>query len=303
MAKICPECGREFAPVSQSVRCPICKCALVDNEGIDNSEAARKERLRQLQRQRGTQTQVRPRVQEVQLEAEPVDYAEPVQNGVSALGIVALVFSILGCLSFVGTILAIIDLCIKDGKKKVCSIIALVITCFWCVIIVIAVVAGDNKPKAVTGSVRSEENVQQTQDSNVQNQSAKDTFGLMETAEMNNVQVTMTNYSENYGSEWNQPTAGNVFVLVEFEITNNSGSDLAVSSIMSFSAYVDGYSANTSFGALMENEQNQLDGTIASGKKMRGWIGYEVSSGWKELEIHFTDNVWSSNKFKFLIQK
>ena len=156
MAKICPECGREFAPVSQSVRCPICKCALVDNEGIDNSEAARKERLRQLQRQRGTQTQVRPRVQEVQLEAEPVDYAEPVQNGVSALGIVALVFSILGCLSFVGTILAIIDLCIKDGKKKVCSIIALVITCFWCVIIVIAVVAGDNKPKAVTGSVRSE---------------------------------------------------------------------------------------------------------------------------------------------------
>ena len=72
---------------------------------------------------------------------------------------------------------------------------------------------------------------------------------------------------------------------------------------MSFSAYVDGYSANTSFGALMENEQNQLDGTIASGKKMRGWIGYEVSSGWKELEIHFTDNVWSSNKFKFLIQK
>ena len=57
------------------------------------------------------------------------------------------------------------------------------------------------------------------------------------------------------------------------------------------------------FGALMENEQNQLDGTIASGKKMRGWTGYEVSSEWKELEIHFTDNVWSSNKFKFLIQK
>lgn len=135
------------------------------------------------------------------------------------------------------------------------------------------------------------------------NEPVKDTFGLMETAEMNNVQVTMTNYSENYGSEWNQPADGNVFVLAEFEIANNSDSELAVSSILSFDAYVDGYSANTSFGALLENEQNQLDGTIASGMKMRGWIGYEFPANWRKLEIHFTDNVWTSNKFKFLIKK
>ena len=113
----------------------------------------------------------------------------------------------------------------------------------------------------------------------------------------------MTNYSENYGSEWNKPTDGNVFLLVEFEIANNSTSELAVSSIISFDGYVDGYSASTSFSALLENEQSQLDGTIAPGMKMRGWIGYEVSVGWRELEIHFTDNVWSNNKFKFLLQK
>lgn len=49
----------------------------------------------------------------------------------SKLGILALIFSILGCTFFIGLILAITDLCRKDGTKKTCSIIALVISCIW----------------------------------------------------------------------------------------------------------------------------------------------------------------------------
>lgn len=305
MAIICPKCGREF--LGQRDMCPVCGCATVDDSGIDNSEAARKQRLQKLQEQKLRQTMAQPeqmKIPEVQLQSASAQYNQPAATGVSGLGIVALFFSLLGCLSFVGTILAIVDLCIKDGKKKVCSIIALVITCLWCLIIAIAVSSSNSKPRTVTGKTENQLTRQQAQNSNIQtNEPVKDTFGLMETAEMNSVQVTMTNYNENYGSEWNQPTDGNVFLLVEFEIANNSSSELAVSSIMSFDGYVDGYSASTSFNALMENEQSQLDGTVAPGMKMRGWIGYEVSSGWQELEIHFTDNVWSNNKFKFLLQK
>ena len=36
---------------------------------------------------------------------------------------------------------------------------------------------------------------------------------------------------------------------------------------------------------------------------MNGVIGYEVPADWKTIEIHFKDNVWSSNKFKFEITK
>ena len=54
---------------------------------------------------------------------------------------------------------------------------------------------------------------------------------------------------------------------------------------------------------LEKNDANQLDGTIAAGKKMNGVIGYEVPADWKTIEIHFKDNVWSSNKFKFEIIK
>ena len=37
--------------------------------------------------------------------------------------------------------------------------------------------------------------------------------------------------------------------------------------------------------ALLEKgDKNQLDGTVAPGKKMNGVIGYEVPADWKELE-------------------
>ena len=44
----------------------------------------------------------------------------------------------------------------------------------------------------------------------------------------------------------------------------------------SFEAYADDYELNYSVSALLEkNDQNQLDGTIAAGKKRNGVIGYE----------------------------
>lgn len=133
---------------------------------------------------------------------------------------------------------------------------------------------------------------------------AKTVFGIGETAEMNDIQVTMLNYVESNGSEYNSPADGNVFVLVEFEIANNSDSDLAVSSMMSFEAYADDYALNYSLSAIMEAESgSQLDGTIAPGKKMKGEIGYEVPADWNSMEIHFTDSLWSDSDFVFEINK
>ena len=61
----------------------------------------------------------------------PTYPAPPQKQGNSALGILALIFSILGCTFFVAIILAIIDLCKKDGRKKSLSIAALVISGIW----------------------------------------------------------------------------------------------------------------------------------------------------------------------------
>lgn len=66
------------------------------------------------------------------------------ENKNSTLGILALIFSILGCTSLVGLILAIIDLSKKDGRKKTLSIIALVISGVW---LLIGIVAGASRKK------------------------------------------------------------------------------------------------------------------------------------------------------------
>ncbi len=59
----------------------------------------------------------------------PVQSKQNSKEGkVSGISITALVFSVLGCTFIIGLILAIIDLCQKDGRKKVCSIIAICIS-------------------------------------------------------------------------------------------------------------------------------------------------------------------------------
>ena len=160
------------------------------------------------------------------------------------------------------------------------------------------------KKKKAKDHAKSEESEKETEEQTEEQTEEKSTFGIGETAELNDIQVTMKSYSESQGSEYNKPTEGKEFVLVEFEIANNSDKELNVSSVMSFEGYADDYALSYSVAALMEkNEANQLDGTIAPGKKMNGVIGYEVPTDWKNLEIHFTDNVWSSSKFKFEISR
>ncbi len=128
-------------------------------------------------------------------------------------------------------------------------------------------------------------------------------FKKGEIAELNGVQVTLTDYTESTGSDFNKPTDGNVFLLAEFEIANNTDKELAISSALSFNAYADDYALNFSFSALIEKEGNQLDGSIAAGKKLKGWVGWEVPQDYQNIEIHFTDSVWSSDKFVFKIEK
>lgn len=166
-------------------------------------------------------------------------------------------------------------------------------------LVIVAVAGGgDNKPKKVAETDAAGAQAQDTQ-----SEEKEAVFKKGETAELNDVQVTMTDYKESTGSEYNAPTDGNVFLMSEFEIVNNTDREIAISSMISFEAYADDYALEYSVAALMEKEGNQLDGAIAPGKKMKGWIGWEVPQDYKNVEIHFTDNVWSNNKFVFLIEK
>ena len=126
-------------------------------------------------------------------------------------------------------------------------------------------------------------------------------FKLGDAVELDKVVVSFVDIAESTGSDFNKPADGNVYVLCEFEIANNSDEEVSVSSMLSFEAYCDDYACEYSLGALMEKgNKDQLDGTVAAGKKMKGVVGYEVPSDWKELEIRYTLDILSSNKIVFV---
>lgn len=155
----------------------------------------------------------------------------------------------------------------------------------------------DNKPKKVN-TTQSTESV----NSQLPVEEKKTEFYKGETAELNDVYVTLTGLYRSNGSTFNTPSDGNTYILCEFDITNNSTKDINISSILSFEAYCDDYACNYSIGALLEKgNKNQLDGTVASGKKMTGIIGYEVPKSWNELEIRFTPDFWTGHDITFIV--
>ena len=72
---------------------------------------------------------------------------------------------------------------------------------------------------------------------------------------------------------------------------------------VSFEAYIDDYSTMLDLSATVSSNKNQLDGTVAAGKKMNGIIGYAADKGWQELEIRFTPDFWSGSDIIFSYTK
>lgn len=176
---------------------------------------------------------------------------------------------------------------------------------WWFWVIIVLVVSGiiggaTSEPKKV-GEVpqSSGENVTTSNTSGT----VEERFNIGDKVELNDIVVTMTGIKESSGSQFNTPSDGNIFVLCSFVIENNSDKELSVSSMLCFDAYCDDYACNYSLTAQLESDENQLDGTVASGKKMSGTIGYEVTKDWKELEVHFTPDFWTGRDIVFVATK
>lgn len=189
----------------------------------------------------------------------------------------------------------------QGGGKIKWVIIGVVAVC-----IIGAAVGGnsDKKVKDVTptkGKAQSTESAKSTE-----SQTEKTQFAVGEVAEYEGVQVSVLNYEESTGNDWGSPAEGKVFVFANIEITNNTDKEISVSSMMSFDSYCDDYKLDFSSSALMASstdKRQQMDGSIVAGKKLNGWIGLEVPTDWKTIEINYKDNVWLSSNFKFVIDK
>lgn len=128
-------------------------------------------------------------------------------------------------------------------------------------------------------------------------------FTVGDSVALSDIVVTLVDVSESRGGNYMTPSEGKVFVICEFLIENNSNKDIAVSSILSFEAYVDNYATNMNLSATLSSGKSQLDGSIASGKKMNGVVGYEADPDWSSLEVRFKPDFWTGNEFLFVYSR
>lgn len=147
------------------------------------------------------------------------------------------------------------------------------------------------------------ENSKETAESNDSNSTKKNTFSVGDTAELNDVQVTLSKAVLSNGGEYDEPDSGNYYLGLKFKIVNNSSEDLNVSSIMSFEAYCDDESLNDELSEIPELKGKQLDGDVAAGKKMTGVIVYQVPKDFKKFEISYTPNELNDATVTFKFSK
>lgn len=130
-----------------------------------------------------------------------------------------------------------------------------------------------------------------------------ETFKLNETATFKNLKVTATNCEESNGVDFFTPEAGNVFVGIKFAIENTSAETQSISSLLSFTAYVDDVKCDYSFNAACAFDEGTLDGDVAAGKKLVGWYAVEVPSNWQSIQIDFQADLFSSTPAQFVFNK
>lgn len=191
--------------------------------------------------------------------------------------------------------------CRKKQGAPGCLIVVLVVV----VLVVIAAFAGggeSNSPQKVESTSGTSQPASQA--SQAQSQPEQTVFTVGDTVELNGVKTTLLSAEEYPGKQYMMPTDGNVFLVCQFEIENDSSAEINVSSMVSFNAYCDDYSVNLSVtGEMLEDSWKSLDGTVAPGKKINGVIAYEIPQDWQKMEISYTPSFWSGHDVQFEINK
>ena len=178
---------------------------------------------------------------------------------------------------------------------KILGIILLILG----IILVLDALLGDHSdgPTKVTDTQTTQQTAAQPEPT------AQNVFGVGDTVKLNDVIVTLVSVEESQGSEFMTPDDGKVFLICEFEIENASDKEIAVSSMLSFEAYVDDYATALDLAATVSSDKQQLDGSVAAGKKMNGVVGYAADEDWSELEIRFKPSLASSKEIVFQYSK
>lgn len=156
----------------------------------------------------------------------------------------------------------------------------------------------------VNGCVNSvDESIKETSDS-YKDINGKTSFKVNETFQNLYTKITMTEVDANFKkySEYLEPSSGNKYVMVKFEIENiDKESDEQYVSSLDFSAYADGVAVETAY--VGNDNYKDLSATLGKGKKTIGYIFYEVPKNANKITLEYSADFWTDgNNVEFEVQ-
>ena len=102
---------------------------------------------------------------------------------------------------------------------------------------------------------------------------------------------------EKVGEEYFEqtPADGKIYLVCFFEVENVSDEDNYFN-YFNVESYVDGY--NETIAVIMGDveDASMLTGDVAAGKKLKGYLAWEVDPEWEELEISYKSDLWTGEK-------
>ena len=104
--------------------------------------------------------------------------------------------------------------------------------------------------------------------------------------------------------EYNTPNENCEFLELCFVVENKADDELFVYDYK-LETYVDSFvvEANDNVNAMLASGEELLSATLASGKKVRGVLCYELSKDWSELEIIFDLDYGDDNEGTLVLSK
>lgn len=182
---------------------------------------------------------------------------------------------------------------------------------FWVIVVLVVAigtsVGGDDDTATAkkTGTVeptqedtKQEETKAETDEATQQTEteSVDNTFVVGDVVETEDLRITFLSASE-HTEEYITPKDGCVYYRMEFEFENIGDTDQAISSMMDWTCYADGYAANQSWVG-----DDTLDASISPGKKAKGSVYFEIPVDATEVTVEYETNFWTENKIIFVVK-
>ena len=91
-----------------------------------------------------------------------------------------------------------------------------------------------------------------------------------------------------------KPEEGKKYLVLFFEVENISSEEQDID-LLYTESYLDDYDINRTLLFAKPEGYDDLGGTLAPGKKLKGYVCYEVDSSWKKLEFQYQDGMFTSS--------